>query len=129
MRDIRLERDVLRITGGERCAETEEPGQHDLPDRPLVSGCGWRGAVRVSALPARIGMPLVLTCPAAVSLAMWERHTVQPAAVESPCSQDAIVLGDRGRELADDAPCTAFLPEVETRGYRFRLLKCPRVQA
>jgi hypothetical protein len=52
-----------------------------LPDRPLAGGCGWRDAVRVSALPARVGPPLVLTCPAAVALSMWERHTVQPAAL------------------------------------------------
>jgi len=28
----------------------------------------------------RVGTPFVLSCPAAVSLAMWERHDVQPAA-------------------------------------------------
>lgn len=51
-----------------------------IPDRPLAEGCGWSNAVRVSALPARIGAPVVLACPAAVSLAMWERHALQPAA-------------------------------------------------
>jgi hypothetical protein len=52
------------------------------PDRAVGNGCGWRDAVRVSGLPARLGAPVVLTCPAALSLAMWERHTLQPAAIE-----------------------------------------------
>lgn len=52
-----------------------------VPDRAFVAGCGWRDAVRVAALPARVGgQPLLLTCAAAVSLAMWERHAVQPRA-------------------------------------------------
>jgi hypothetical protein len=52
-----------------------------VPDRPPASGCGWTDAVRVSALPARVGTPFVLACPAAVSLALWERHALQPAAL------------------------------------------------
>ena len=52
------------------------------PDRSGESGCGWRDAVRVSALPARVGTPFVLTCPAAVSLALWEHHRLQPLARE-----------------------------------------------
>jgi hypothetical protein len=52
-----------------------------VPDRALASGCGWHDAVRVTALPERVGTPFVLTCPAAVSLAIWERHSVQPAAL------------------------------------------------
>ena len=51
-----------------------------VPDRPLANGCGWSNAVRVTALPARVGPPFVLSCPAAVSLAIWERHALQPAA-------------------------------------------------
>lgn len=52
-----------------------------VPDRPIEHGCGWSNAVRVSSLPARLGAPVVLSCPAAVSLAMWERHGLQPLAV------------------------------------------------
>jgi hypothetical protein len=51
-----------------------------VPDRPVEQGCGWSNAVRVSAVPARLGAPVVLSCPAAVSLAMWERHGLQPQA-------------------------------------------------
>jgi len=54
-----------------------------LPDRPVAGGCGWNDAVRVEALPARLGAPVVLTCPAAVALAMWERHALQPSARSS----------------------------------------------
>jgi hypothetical protein len=52
-----------------------------VADRPEAEGCGWQDAVRVTALPARLGAPVVLTCPAALSLALWERHTLQPAAL------------------------------------------------
>ena len=52
-----------------------------VPDRADAAGCGWREAVRVTALPARVGTPFVVACPAAVSLALWERHNVQPAAL------------------------------------------------
>src|SRR3982751_5901331 len=53
-----------------------------VPDRALASGCGWHDAVRVTALPARVAA-LLLTRPAAVSLAIWQQHTVQPAAIAS----------------------------------------------
>jgi hypothetical protein len=62
-----------------------------LPDRPISNGCGWSNAVRVTALPARVRPPIVLSCPAAVSLAMWERHALQPAA--------EALLGDRVVEI------------------------------
>jgi hypothetical protein len=52
-----------------------------VPDRKPTAGCGWTDAVRVDGLPERVGTPFVLSCPAAVSLAIWEQHTVQPAAL------------------------------------------------
>ncbi len=52
-----------------------------MPDRPPVRGCGWSHAVRVSALSVALDPPVVLSCPAAVSLAMWEHHVVQPLAL------------------------------------------------
>jgi hypothetical protein len=55
----------------------------NVPDRPLASGCGWNNAARVTALPEDIGAPLVLSCPAAVSLAMWKLHSLQPAAEQT----------------------------------------------
>src|SRR5688500_8965810 len=49
-------------------------------DRRVDGDCGWRDAVRVSATPSAVSQPFVLACPAAVALALWERHSVQPAA-------------------------------------------------
>ena len=49
-------------------------------DRSTKKGCGWTGAVRITALPTAISQPFVLECPAAVALVLWERHSVQPLA-------------------------------------------------
>jgi len=51
-------------------------------DRAVLRGCGWTDSVRITALPARVNEPFVLQCPAAVALALWERHVVQPMARE-----------------------------------------------
>ena len=50
-----------------------------LPDRDLGDGCGQRNAVSVRRLSVRVE-PFVLSCRAAVSLALWDRHVLQPAA-------------------------------------------------
>ena len=50
----------------------------NVPDNDAGDGCGWQAAVRVS--DARFAPAFTLTCPATVSLAMWDRHAVQPAA-------------------------------------------------
>jgi hypothetical protein len=49
-----------------------------VPDNNPGDGCGWTGAVRVD--DARFAPAFTLTCSAALSLAMWERHALQPAA-------------------------------------------------
>lgn len=51
-----------------------------LPDRETGPGCGFRDAYRLEASGLQIGAPLTLSCPMLLSLAMWERHTLQPAA-------------------------------------------------
>jgi hypothetical protein len=51
-----------------------------LPDRQTGAGCGLRNAVRIDRMQLRVGDPFTLSCPAAVSLALWERHVVLPAA-------------------------------------------------
>lgn len=51
-----------------------------LPDRDNASGCGWRNAVQVQRTSVEIGPPFTLSCPMAVSTALWERHVVQPQA-------------------------------------------------
>lgn len=55
--------------------------QQPLDDRDVGNGCGWRGAMRIERLGAlRVSAPFTLSCPAAVSLAMWQRQVLQPAA-------------------------------------------------
>jgi hypothetical protein len=51
-----------------------------LPDRDLGPGCRLENAVSISATTASVGRPFALACPAAVSLALWEHHVLQPAA-------------------------------------------------
>ncbi|QHE88699.1 extensin family protein [Hydrogenophaga sp. BPS33] len=50
-----------------------------VPDHDAGGGCGWQSAVRVT--DARFAPAFTLTCSAAVALAMWERHALQPAAL------------------------------------------------
>ncbi len=51
-----------------------------LPDRDTDAGCVLRDAVLVRRSGVDLGAPVTLSCPAAVSLALWERHALQPAA-------------------------------------------------
>lgn len=51
-----------------------------LPDRDTRDGCVLRDAVRVSRSALPIGSAVTLSCRSAVSLALWERHVVLPAA-------------------------------------------------
>lgn len=52
-----------------------------LSDRETAPGCSFHDAVRIDGTTARVGEPFTLTCRAAVSLALWERHVVQQAAL------------------------------------------------
>lgn len=51
-----------------------------LTDRETGPQCGFTNAVRIDRTSAQVGEAFSLTCRAAVSLAMWERHVLQPAA-------------------------------------------------
>jgi hypothetical protein len=51
-----------------------------VPDRVTGPGCGFSNAVRLHGAPVRLGSPVTLTCPMALSFHMWERHALQPAA-------------------------------------------------
>lgn len=51
-----------------------------LPDRETGPGCGLRNAVRIRATAMKVKAPFSLSCPAAVALAIWERHSVRPTA-------------------------------------------------
>ena len=80
-----LTRHKLRRLAGDLAAcraVLDEAGwqMQPLPDRQEGEGCGWTDALRVDRMQVRVGRPFTLSCPAAVSLALWERHTLGPAA-------------------------------------------------
>lgn len=51
-----------------------------VDDRITGPACGFFNAVRVEKTSSRIGKSFSLSCRAAVSLALWERHVLEPAA-------------------------------------------------
>ena len=66
-----------------RCLEAlaQTGMQYDvLPDRVTGPGCGFDNAVRLRRAGVRLGAPLPLSCPMALSFFMWEQHALQPAA-------------------------------------------------
>ncbi len=48
--------------------------------RPIVDGCGHPDGVSLTRSGVSYGGGVVLSCPAAVALVMWERHQLQSAA-------------------------------------------------
>jgi hypothetical protein len=57
--------------------------QYDLlPDRTTAPGCGFKNAVRLRSAGVRLGTAPSLSCPMALSFFMWERHALQPAALQ-----------------------------------------------
>jgi hypothetical protein len=51
-----------------------------VPDAVKGPGCSFTNVVMIQGLTADVNRPFALSCPAAVSLAMWEQHVLQPAA-------------------------------------------------
>jgi hypothetical protein len=51
-----------------------------LPDAVTGPQCGLFDAVTIERSASEVGEPFSLTCRAAVSLALWEKHAVGPAA-------------------------------------------------
>jgi hypothetical protein len=51
-----------------------------LTDRITGEQCGFLNAVRIDRTTSAVNAPFSLSCPAAVSLALWEYHVLQPAA-------------------------------------------------
>jgi hypothetical protein len=52
-----------------------------LPDHEEASGCGWRDAVRLSAIgDARLSSPAMLSCSLTASLVLFHRQVLQPEA-------------------------------------------------
>lgn len=52
-----------------------------VPDPDNADGCGLRDAIQVQRTSLEIGRAFTLSCPAAASTALWERHGVQPQAL------------------------------------------------
>lgn len=52
-----------------------------LPDRVTGPGCGYDNAVLLRKAGVRMGTPPSLSCPMALSFFMWEKYSLQPAAV------------------------------------------------
>src|SRR5690606_34142136 len=53
-----------------------------LPDRQTGPDCGFSNALRIERTSLAVGEAFSLSCRAALSLAMWERHVLQQAAAE-----------------------------------------------
>ncbi len=51
-----------------------------LEDRTTGAACGLYDAVRIERTSVEVGKAFSLTCRSAVSLALWERHSLQSAA-------------------------------------------------
>lgn len=49
--------------------------------RPIENGCGYPDGVLITKSEISWGGAVLLRCPAAVSLVMWERHALQPEAL------------------------------------------------
>lgn len=62
-----------------------------LDDRVTGEKCGFDNAARIDRTSVAVGEPFSLSCRAALSLAMWERHVLQQAA--------GVHLGTRVRSI------------------------------
>lgn len=51
-----------------------------VPDRMTGPACGFHDAVRIERTSVAVNQPFSLSCRAAISLALWERHGLRPAA-------------------------------------------------
>ncbi len=62
-----------------------------VPDRDTGPGCALRDALQIRRTMLQVGAPFTLSCPAAASLALWERHVLLP--------QSQLVLGSAVRRI------------------------------
>jgi len=52
-----------------------------IDDEVTQPGCGYKNAVRIERMDMDVGTAFAASCREALSLAMWEKHVVQPAAL------------------------------------------------
>jgi hypothetical protein len=67
----------------ERCfaaLDRGRTGYEHAPDLPLEDGCGYDNAAFLTRSHFSYDRRVLLRCPALVSLLLWERHVVEPAA-------------------------------------------------
>lgn len=63
-----------------RVLEDAEMSYRPLQDEETGPACGLFDAVTIERTASEVGEPFSLTCRSAVSLALWEKNTVTPAA-------------------------------------------------
>ena len=83
-----LTRFKLDRAAGDRVACQAALAQADMrltpvEDRVTGEHCGFTNAVRIERSSVAVGSDFTLSCRAALSLAMWERHVLQQAAQEN----------------------------------------------
>lgn len=66
-----------------------------VADQSTGPGCGFDNAVRIDGGSIAFGQPFVLSCRAALSLAMWERHVLHQAAT-AHLAQDVVAVEHLG---------------------------------
>lgn len=94
--------------------------QYDrLPDRVTGPGCGFDNAVRLRTAGVRLGAPLSLSCPMALSFHMWEKHALQPAA-ERHFGQRVAAIEHFGSYACRNVNRGEGLPPNEPGGARSR---------
>jgi hypothetical protein len=75
---------LARLSGDpERCARVLADASmtyRPLPDEATGPECGLFDAVTIEGTASEVGEPFSLTCRTAVALALWEKHSVIPAA-------------------------------------------------
>jgi hypothetical protein len=52
-----------------------------IEDENTAPGCGYRDALRIERMQATVSEPFAVSCREALSLALWELHVLQPAAL------------------------------------------------
>ncbi len=62
------------------CSRSADMTYRVLPDEATGPDCGLFDAVTIERTTSDVGQPFSLTCRAAVSLALWEKHAVAGAA-------------------------------------------------
>ncbi len=75
----------LRLAGTERCYGALDHAGVELerlPDEVKGPGCGFEDVARLDRSLIAWGRGVTLKCPMLAGIAMWERHTLQPAATE-----------------------------------------------